>query len=107
MSIEGPYKTQLTKTIYRMFGTDHCAVVRLDSALLQGIPDMGILFDGGFWALLEAKTSRRARIQPNQPYYVDFMNQLCFAAFIYPDNEEAVLNALQEEYESHRRTRLP
>ena len=72
-------------------------VIRLDSGLMQGIPDMGILFRGGFWAMLEAKTSMNARRQPNQPYYINEMNRLCFAAFICPENEEAVLHELEEE----------
>jgi|SRR5690349_17389397 len=103
--LEGEYKTRLTKTIYDMFG-DRCMVVRLDSALLQGVPDMGVLFEGGFWAALEAKTSMNARRQPNQHWYVEQLNRLCFAAFICPENEEAVLNDLHQEYETHWAARL-
>lgn len=105
--LEGAYKTKLTKTIYRRFGgEDECLVVRLDSALMQGIPDMGILFRGGFWALLEAKTGMSAKRQPNQPYYVDVTNRLCFAAFICPENEEAVLNELEEELQTYWASRI-
>jgi hypothetical protein len=104
--LEGEYKTRLTKRIYRRFGEDRCIVVRLDSALLQGIPDMGVLFIGGFWGLLEAKTSLTAKRQPNQSYYVEHMNRMCFAAFICPENEEAVLHELQQESENHWAARL-
>lgn len=104
--LEGEYKTRLTKEIYRRFGDRCCLVVRLDAALLQGIPDMGILFEGGFWATLEAKTSMRARRQPNQQYYIGRLDGMCFAAFICPENEEAVLDELQQAYEHHQATRL-
>lgn len=98
--LEGEYKTRLTKNIYKRFGEDQCLVVRLDSALLGGISDMAILFRGGFWAALEAKTSARAKRRPNQPYYVRLLDGMCFAAFIHPDNEEAVLHELEEELQA-------
>lgn len=97
---EGRYKTQLTKRIYDRF-EGRCIVVRLDAALLQGVPDMGILFEGGYWCILEAKTSANADRQPNQEFYVQKLNDMCFAAFICPENEEAVLDELQEEFENH------
>lgn len=81
-------------------------VLRLDAGLRQGIPDMLLIFEGGFWAALEAKRSATANHQPNQPYYVDVMDKMCFAAFIYPENEEAVLDELQQEYEHHWAARL-
>lgn len=103
--LEGPYKTQLTRRLYERF-PNRIMVVRLDSALLQGVPDMGVLFEGGFWAILEAKTSMTARRQPNQEFYVQKLNDMCFAAFICPENEEAVLNELAQEYEAHWSSRL-
>lgn len=104
--LEGEYKTQLTKRIYRRFGENNCVVVRMDSALKQGIPDMAILFVGGFWATLEAKTSSNAKRQPNQPYWVARLDVMCFSAFIYPENEEAILNDLQQKYESFWEARI-
>lgn len=103
--LEGKYKTELTKRIYERFG-NRCVVVRLDSALMQGISDMLVLFEGGMWAALEAKTRGNAARQPNQEFYVQKLNDMCFAAFIYPENEEAVLNELEEEYQSHWASRL-
>lgn len=103
--LEGPYKTRLTGRIETRFGS-RCMVVRLDANLRQGVPDMLLLFEGGFWAALEGKANAKAPHRPNQPYYVDLMDKLCFAAFIYPENEEAVLNELQQEYETHWAARL-
>jgi hypothetical protein len=103
--LEGGYKTGLTKRIEKLFGSD-VLVVRLDANLLQGSPDLCLLFRYGFWATLEGKTSARARKQPNQDYYVDLMDGMCFSAFIYPENEEAVLHELCQEYQAYRATRV-
>lgn len=96
---EGKYKTELTKRIYKLFGRDVCEVIILDSR--QGLPDRLIIFEGGFWALLEVKVSATASRRPNQPHYVEKFGRMCFAAFIYPENEEAVLHDLEAEYRKH------
>jgi hypothetical protein len=101
---EGKYKTELTARIYERFGDAVADVIILDSR--QGLPDRLILFVGGFWAFLEAKISATATARPNQPYYVEKFGHQCFAAFIYPENEEAVLNELQQEFELHWQARL-
>jgi hypothetical protein len=101
---EGKYKTGLTDRIYERFGCDVCEVIILDSR--QGLPDRLIVFSGGFWAFLEAKISATAKKQPNQPYYVEKFGRMCFAAFIYPENEEAVLNELEQAYQTHWATRI-
>lgn len=100
---EGKYKTELAHRIYKRFGEDVCEVIILDSR--QGLPDRLVVFRGGFWAFLEAKITMNAARQPNQPYYIEKFGRMCFAAFICPENEEAVLDELQAEYEHHWATR--
>ncbi|HEY6022144.1 MAG TPA: hypothetical protein VIY48_20430 [Candidatus Paceibacterota bacterium] len=100
---EGKYKTRLTKKIERRF--PGCLVLRNDSSYIQGIPDILVLF-GNCWAALEAKISAKAEVQPNQPYYVDRMNSMSFAAFIHPDNEEEVLDAMEQAFAAGWHTRV-
>ncbi len=76
-----------------------CEVLKNDSQYRQGILDLTI-FHGPFWAMLEVKASASARERPNQSFYVQRMNGMSFAAFIYPENEEEVLTALQEAFSS-------
>jgi len=80
-----------------------CVLLKNDSGYRQGIPDW-TLFWGPYWAMLEIKDSATANTQPNQPYYVRKMNEMGFAAFIYPEIEEEVLAALQQAFASRGST---
>lgn len=74
-------------------------VLKTDANYIQGFPDLLILYKNK-WALLECKKDAKAGHQPNQDYYVSKMNDLSFACFIYPENKEEVLCALQAAFES-------
>lgn len=65
----------------------------------QGLPDILILF-GNRWAMLEVKKSAKEAVQPNQRFWCDRANGWSFCAFIYPENEEQVLNDLQQTFGS-------
>ena len=41
----------------------------------------------------------------NQPYYVEKMNKMSFSRFIFPENEEEVLNDLQQAFGTKRKAR--
>ena len=60
---------------------------------IQGIPDMLILYKNKY-AFLENKKSANAPHQPNQDYYVDKLNNMSFARFVYPENKDNVLEEL-------------
>lgn len=87
------YKTKLKQTIEnRLPG---CFIMTQDPAdTHQGIPDWLILWNDR-WAMLEVKASEKAEHQPNQEYWVNYYNQFGFTSFIYPENEQEVLDALQ------------
>lgn len=100
---ESVYQARLIKELRRRF--PGCVVLKNDSGYLQGIPDLAIFYKQR-WAMLEVKASARSVSQPNQDYYVELMNELSFAAFIYPENEEEVLDALQQALEPRRASRV-
>lgn len=97
---ENKYQARLMKKIKRMF--PGCQLLKSDPGYQQGMLDWVLLFDG-FWASLEIKDSASAKVQPNQDYFVKKLDDMSFAAFIYPENEDEVLNALQQAFEDSRR----
>jgi len=80
-------------------------ILKNDPEYIQGIPDWLMLY-GRTWAAFEIKKSENSRIQPNQEYYVDLLDEMSFARFIYPENEEKVFYELQRSLESGRITRF-
>ena len=80
-------------------------MVHLDPNEVQGHPDLLVLY-GSTWAALEGKRSANAPHRPNQDYYVRQMNEMSFAAFIYPENKEEVLNAMERSFQARGAARL-
>lgn len=94
---ENVYQAGLINRIKTRF--PGCAVLKNDEQYIQGIPDLTVLLPGGGWAVLETKRGEKSPKQPNQSYYINWFNERGFGAFIYPSNEEEVLDALQQTYE--------
>lgn len=101
--LENKFKTKLIKELKEMF--PGCIVAHFDPNEIQGLPDLLILY-GDRWAALEGKRNANASHRPNQDYYVGLMNDMSFAAFIYPENKEEVLYELQQAFSSRRTTRF-
>ena len=91
---EATYQASLIKKLEQMF--PGCLIVKNDPNYRQGIPDLTIFFGAGY-AFLEVKASEKSKERPNQRWHVEsIQNQGGFAEFIYPQNEEEVLRALQQ-----------
>ncbi len=73
-----------------------------DASYQQGILDLTLLH-GDNWAALEIKSYASAPLQPNQAYYLQQLDDMSFAAIIYPENEEEILDALQTAFASRGR----
>lgn len=95
MRLERNYQPGLIKRIRAMF--PGCVILKNDSSYLQGVPDLVILYRDK-WAMLEVKKSANEPKQPNQDYYVGVLDEMSFAAFIYPSNEEVILRELQDAF---------
>ena len=73
-------------------------VLKNDSSLKQGAPDLTVLLPGGRVALLEVKRKAPSSsdYRPNQEWYLEKLRSMRhYAAVIHPGNEEEVLDALR------------
>lgn len=95
--LERDFQAKLIRKLKTRF--DGCMVMKLDSGYIQGIPDLLVLYRDK-WAVLEVKRSSDAKHQPNQDHYVKHMDEMSFSRFIYPENEEEVLDELQQAFQS-------
>lgn len=101
---ENRYQARLIRKLKDLF--PGCVVMKTDSSYQQGTPDLLLLFRH-CWAALEVKAESTAREQPNQRYFVEQLDDMSFAAFIYPENEAEVLSALQQAFASPGRACIP
>lgn len=101
--LENSFKTKLISELEEMF--PGCMIIHMDPDEYQGICDLLILYKDR-WAALEGKKDEDAPHRPNQDYYVDIMNSMSFAAFIYPENKEEILNELQKTFRTRRAPRI-
>lgn len=96
---ESDYQSYLKKKIYSML--PGCIVTKQDPNDIQGIPDLSIFYKGRY-AWLEVKKSYADYLKeftPNQEYYIEWCkNSGTFASFIYPENEEDVLNEMARSF---------
>lgn len=102
--LERHYQAELIKKLKVRF--PGCIVLKNDSGYLQGIPDLIVLWQS-YWFVLEVKMNARSPEQPNQRYYVDELNQMSYAAFIYPENEEEIMNEIYATFGTRRKARVP
>jgi hypothetical protein len=100
---EMQYQAKLIRKVQQLL--PGCQIIKLDPRETQGIPDILILYRNQ-WAMLEVKMAPTSAEQPNQDYYVNLFDEMSFASFINPENEEEVLNALQSTLGSDREARL-
>lgn len=93
--LEAKYQAELIVRILAMF--PGCWVLKNDTGYQQGIPDLTIFYRNRY-AILEVKPYEGAVEQPNQRWFIEMFDDMSFAAFIYPENEEEVLHDLQQAF---------
>lgn len=90
---ESEFQSRLIKEIKARF--PGCYVLKNDANYIQGFPDLLVLH-GNKWAALEVKKEAKAHRQPNQDYYIGLLGVMSFASFVYPENKEDVLDAMEQ-----------
>lgn len=96
--LEADYKSGLHERIKDLL--PGCWVLINDEQTCPGIPDTLVLW-GPHYAFLEVKRKKPTRAsdwRPNQEWYLDELDEMSFAACIYPENEGEILYALQEAF---------
>jgi hypothetical protein len=101
--LESKFQALLIKELKDLF--PGCIVLKNDANYIQGFPDLLILFEKN-WAALECKKNRREPFQANQEYYLEKLDDMYFAAVIFPENKEEVLNELQYAFGVKRPPRI-
>lgn len=102
--LERDYQASLIERLRDLF--PGIEILKNDSGYQQGIPDLS-LFYWGNWAWLEVKAFEGAEEQPNQRHFIEKAQMFSFAAFIYPENEQEVLDALEQAWRPERDSCLP
>lgn len=97
MKPEKDFQRRLIKDLKKLF--PGCLVIKGNANYKQGIPDL-LIFHGKHWAALECKRTKTSTHRPNQDYYVEKMNNMSYASFVYPENRDEVLNDLERTFES-------
>lgn len=105
MKRESDFQSELIRELEKRF--PGIIVMKNDCNYIQGIPDLTLLYEDK-WATLECKKSVKELKdpRPNQPYYIELMNRMSFSSFIYPENREEILDALQRTFKPGRPARL-
>lgn len=97
---ERDYQAGLIRKLKRLY--PGCIVLKNDSSYMQGIPDLMVLYNDR-WAALEVKAKEPRRsddFEPNQEWFIERMNEMSFAACIFPENEKDVLRGVQLAFSS-------
>lgn len=90
---EAEYQKKFTDKLKKIFPGSE--ILKNDSRYKQGIPDWTFYY-GNKYGMLEIKKDIDASHQPNQDYYIEeFKNKGAFSAFVYPENEEEIIEAMK------------
>ena len=100
---ESQFQAQLIAKLKKIF--PGCVVLKNDPNYIQGFPDLTVFYEDR-WACLEVKKDERASHQPNQDYYIRYLNEMSFARFVCPENEQEVLDELQHALRPRGKARL-
>ena len=79
-----------------------CIVMKNATGAKDGFPDLTV-YIGRIWAMLECKRCKSAPHRPNQDWWVDHLNKMGFARFIYPENRRSVMKDLERYVQRNAR----
>ena len=98
MKKENAFQAELIRDILNIF--PEADIIKNDANYRQGFPDLTIFYKNNF-VILEVKRSEKASHQPNQDYYIKKYNRYNSGYFVYPENKEEILCALERRFKSN------
>lgn len=101
--LESKFQAEIISELRDLF--PDCIILKNDTTYIQGIPDLTILYKDR-WAMLEVKKNKLANKQPNQEFFINYLNDLSYASFIYPENKEEVFYEIQRAFSATRPSRI-
>lgn len=102
--LESDFQSDLIVELEELF--PGCLVLVKPGYYIQGFPDLMVFYNQQ-WAALEVKAAYNSEKQPNQDYYVDMLDDMSYAAFIFPENKQEVIDELQQTFGTRRKARVP
>jgi len=100
--LESKFQRELIQELEELY--PDCLILKNDSQLRTGIPDLIVLYKNK-WVMLEVKAAWNSEHQPNQDWYIDKCDDMSFGAFIYPENKDEILDAIQQTFRTARQAR--
>ena len=92
--LEATFKIKVKERILSRFPNLDLDFIDVDPQNHRSMIDL-IVLGPDVWAALEVKRSEDASHRPNQDYHVNRLNEKGFAAFVYPENLEEVIDELE------------
>lgn len=77
-----------------------CIVSKNVTGFRDGFPDL-ICLVGDRWFMLECKRSENEAHQPNQDWWVDHLDEMSYASFIFPENRAKVMSEIMNRFGEH------
>jgi hypothetical protein len=93
--LEREFEAEFMETINEIFPNGWW--IKGNSVMQQGIPDR-TFFWGPHWAMFEFKRATGAAQQANQDWFIEYFNNMSFAAFVTPQNCHEVLDEIQQAF---------
>lgn len=97
MGRESKFVKERVKPDLKRIFPDGMLIKQDPNTSFQGVPDY-LFLNEDKWAALETKASSSAKVQDNQPYYIEKLGAMSFSAFASPENWDEVLSGLIEAF---------
>lgn len=97
--LEKDFQKKFVRELEAIF--DGCILIKNDAGYIQGFPDWTMFYKNKY-AVLEIKKSKNAQHQPNQDYYIDLIDSMGFARFVYPENKNDVIEDLRRYFKKRK-----